>query len=78
MRKRATWIVSGFVAAIVVAAAVNAVLPRSHAKAGSTSAAAEATGTTTGFPPCREDQLALRIEKAAFVDRPGLFGEPRT
>jgi len=65
MHKRATWIVVVFVALVVIAAALDAVFFRSHAPAstrGATSNASGVTGTLhSDAPPCRSDQLKLRI-----------------
>ena len=68
MHKRATWVVLGFVAIVLIAAALDAVFFRSHAPAstrGSISEASDVTGTlsepSSFAPPCRSNQLKLRI-----------------
>jgi len=57
MNKRATWVVGGFVAVIVIAAAFDAVFFRSHAPASTRGTTSEASDA----PLCRSNQLKLRI-----------------
>jgi hypothetical protein len=64
MQKRATWVVVGFVAVVVIAAALDAVFFRSHAPAST-------RGTTTeAAPPCRSNQLKLRINSGGPAEPP--------
>ena len=59
MHKRATWAVLGFVAVIVIAAALDVVAFRSHAPASTR----RTTSETSDAPACRSDQLKLRIHR---------------
>jgi hypothetical protein len=69
MHKQATWVVVGFVAVVLIAAALNAVFFRHHALASTHAAIPEAsdvTGTRSNpsdAPPCRSNQLELRINR---------------
>jgi hypothetical protein len=78
MHKRATWIVVGFVAVVVIAATFDAVFFRSHAPAstpGTTSVASDVTGSlsvpsSAAPPPCRSHQLELRINSGGPPEPP--------
>jgi hypothetical protein len=74
MHKRASWIVVGFVAVVVIAAALDAVFFRSHAPASARGMTSEATPGTTSkatttserfsdAPVCRSNQLVLRLNR---------------
>jgi len=72
MHKRATWVVVGFVAVVVIAAVLNAAFFRSHAPASTQAAIPEAsdvTGTrsnpSSDAPPCRSNQLKLIINRGS-------------
>ena len=74
MRNRATWVVGGFVAVIVVAATVNAVASWSSGRGrrSTTSQASDVTGSlqvapVSGEPPlCGPNQLELRMDGRPF------------
>jgi hypothetical protein len=59
MHKRATWVVVGFIAVVVIAAALDAVFFRSHAPASTRGTTSEASDA----PPSRSNQLELRINR---------------
>ena len=60
MHKRATLAVVGFVAVVVIAAALDAVFFRNHAPASTQGALSDPSSSA---PPCRSNQLKLRINR---------------
>jgi hypothetical protein len=74
MHKRATWAVIGFVVVVVVAAALDSVFFRSHAPASTPGTTSEASGTrsepSSDAPPCRSNQLKLRINRGGPQEPP--------
>jgi hypothetical protein len=81
MHKRATWIVVGFVAVVVIAATLDAALFRHHAPASTRGTTSEASDVTGRFiplvdvvRPCARDQLELGIEQRTRPDDGPLVG----
>ena len=60
MHKRATLAVVGFVAVVVIAAALDAVFFRNHAPASTQGTLSDPSSSA---PPCRSNQLKLRINR---------------
>ncbi len=66
MHQRASWAIVGFVAVVLIAAAIDAVFFRSHAPASTRGTTSEASDA----PPCRSNQLKLRINRGGSPEPP--------
>ena len=70
MHKRITWAVVGFVAVVLIAAALDAVFFRSHAPASGPASTRGTTSEASDAPPCRSNQLELRINRGGPPEPP--------